>query len=84
MCAPKLSWVLNGSRTTVSGLCRSSASISGLGMPSGTLRSPSISSLNATSRVAQWSPVSARNAFRTMVVRATSPNVPMCGRPDGP
>ena len=24
------------------------------------------------------------NALRTMVVRATSPNVPICGRPDGP
>ena len=24
------------------------------------------------------------NAWRTMVVRTTSPKVPMCGRPDGP
>ena len=43
-----------------------------------------MSSLKAISRVRQWSPVSARKALRTMVVRATSPKVPMCGRPDGP
>ena len=27
---------------------------------------------------------SRRNACRTMVVRTTSPNVPICGSPDGP
>ena len=43
-----------------------------------------MSSENAISRVGQWSPVRARKALRTIVVRATSPNVPMCGRPDGP
>ena len=30
------------------------------------------------------SPVSTRKAWRTMVVRATSPKVPICGRPEGP
>jgi hypothetical protein len=30
------------------------------------------------------SSVSTRKAWRTMVVRATSPNVPICGRPEGP
>ncbi len=29
-------------------------------------------------------PVSVSKAWRTIVVRATSPNVPMCGRPEGP
>ena len=28
--------------------------------------------------------VSSRKAVRTMVVRATSPKVPICGRPEGP
>ncbi len=54
------------------------------GTLSGTLRSPSMSSENAISRVFTLSSVSTRNAWRTMVVRATSPNVPICGRPDGP
>ena len=50
----------------------------------GILRRPSMSSLNEISRVGILSSVRARNAARTMVVRATSPKVPMCGRPDGP
>ncbi len=29
-------------------------------------------------------PVSSRKALRTIVVRATSPKVPICGRPEGP
>ena len=37
-----------------------------------------------SSRVLTLSSVSTRNAWRTMVVRATSPKVPICGRPDGP
>jgi hypothetical protein len=41
-----------------------------------------MSSLNAISR--DGKPVSAWNALRTQVVRATSPNVPIWGRPDGP
>ena len=36
------------------------------------------------SRVLTVSPVSTRKACRTMVVRATSPNVPICGSPEGP
>ena len=44
----------------------------------------SISSEKQISRVAQTPPVIASNACRTMVVRATSPKVPICGRPDGP
>jgi hypothetical protein len=55
-----------------------------LGMLSGTLRKPSMSSEKAIRRVLIVSPVSARNAWRTIEVRATSPNVPICGRPDGP
>ena len=43
-----------------------------------------MSSEKQMSRVGILSSVSRRNAVRTMVVRATSPNVPMCGRPDGP
>ncbi len=52
------------------------------GTLSGTLRSPSMSSLNASSR--DGLPVSAVNACRTQLVRATSPKVPICGRPEGP
>ena len=54
------------------------------GTLSGTLRKPSMSSENANSRVLTLSSVSTRKAWRTMVVRATSPKVPICGRPDGP
>ena len=43
-----------------------------------------MSSEKAISRVLTLSSVSTRKAWRTMVVRATSPNVPICGRPDGP
>ena len=43
-----------------------------------------MSSEKAMSRVGMVSSVSTRKAWRTMVVRATSPKVPMCGRPDGP
>src|SRR5262245_19581121 len=74
----------NGSGTRVSGLPRWLAIMSRLGTLSGTLRRPSMSSENEISRVLMLSPVSTRNAWRTMVVRATSPNVPICGRPDGP
>ena len=58
------------------------ASISWFGTLSGTLRSPSISSEKQISRVG--TPVITSNAWRTIVVRATSPKVPICGRPDGP
>ena len=80
--APKLSWVPNGSGTSVSGLPKCCASASRFGTLSGTFRSPSMSSLNAIRRVGH--PVSASKARRTQLVRATSPKVPMCGRPDGP
>ncbi len=43
-----------------------------------------MSSENASSRVLILSSVSTRNAWRTMVVRATSPKVPICGSPEGP
>ena len=66
----------------VSGLPRCGVSRSRLGTLSGTLRSPSMSSLNAISR--EGRPVSTVKAWRTQEVRATSPNVPICGRPDGP
>ena len=83
LAAPKLGCsLLNGSGTEVSGLPRLAASISLLGTLSGTLRSPSMSSEKQNSRVG----ISLRRlkAWRTMVVRTTSPKVPMCGRPDGP
>ena len=41
-----------------------------------------MSSLNASRR--EGMPVSSVNARRTQLVRATSPNVPICGRPEGP
>jgi hypothetical protein len=66
----------------VSGLPRCCASISLLGTLSGTLRSPSMSSLNAISRVG--TSLIASKARRTIVVRSTSLNVPICGRPEGP
>ena len=84
MWAPKLSCSPNGSRTTVSGLPRSSISISWLGTLVGTFLSPSMSSEKAISLVGMASSVSARKALRTMVVRDTSPKVPRCGRPEGP
>ncbi len=43
-----------------------------------------MSSEKAMSLVLTASPVSTRNACRTMVVRATSPKVPICGSPEGP
>ncbi len=43
-----------------------------------------MSSEKAISLVLTASPVSTRKAWRTMVVRATSPNVPIWGRPEGP
>ncbi len=54
------------------------------GSPSGTERSASMSSENATSRVGTASPTSKRKACRTIAVRATSAKVPMCGSPEGP
>src|SRR4030095_4328672 len=83
LAAPKLGCsLLNGSGTEVSGLPRLAASISLLGTLSGTLRSPSMSSEKQNSRVG----ISLRRlkAWRTMVVRTTSPKVPICGRPAGP
>ena len=43
-----------------------------------------MSSENTISRVRMASSVSARKALRTMVGRATSPKVPMWGRPEAP
>ena len=43
-----------------------------------------MSSVNEISRVGMASSVRARKALRTMVVRATSLKVPMCGRPEAP
>ena len=43
-----------------------------------------MSSEKQMSRVLRLPSVSTSKACRTMVVRATSPKVPMCGRPDGP
>src|SRR5512139_3728300 len=47
----KLSWQPNGSGMRLSGLPRLAVILSGLGMLSGTLRNPSMSSLKATRRV---------------------------------
>ena len=74
----------NGSGTRLSGSPRWAASMSRLGTLSGTLRSASMSSENAISRVLILSSVSTRKAWRTMVVRATSPKVPIWGSPEGP
>ena len=54
----------------------------GSGMLSGTLRSPSMSSEKQKSRVGRSD--RRLKAWRTMVVRTTSPKVPICGRPEGP
>ena len=43
-----------------------------------------MSSEKQMSRVFHRPSVSSSNAWRTMLVRATSPKVPMCGSPDGP
>ena len=43
-----------------------------------------MSSEKQSSRVGTLSFVMTRKAWRTMEVRATSPNVPICGRPEGP
>jgi hypothetical protein len=56
--------------------------MSPFGTFSGTLRIPSMSSEKQTSRVGMSLIVS--KARRIMVVRSTSPKVPMCGRPEGP
>ena len=82
LCAPKLSYSPKGSGTLVSGFCRFAASISRFGTFSGTLRMPSMSSEKQIIRVGT-SEISS-NARRIIVVRATSPNVPMCGSPLGP
>ncbi len=74
----------NGSGTAVSGLFRFSVSSALFGTFSGTLRNPSMSSEKATRRVGMLSLVSVRKAWRTIEVRATSPKVPICGRPEGP
>ena len=66
----------------VKGLPRWAATSSLFGMLSGTLRRPSISSEKQMSRVGTSD--SRRKAWRTMVVRTTSPKVPMWGRPEGP
>ena len=43
-----------------------------------------MSSEKQISRVLRLPSVSTSKAWRTMAVRATSPKVPMCGRPEGP
>ena len=43
-----------------------------------------MSSEKTIKRVGMASPVRARKAVRTMVGRAASPKVPMCGRPEAP
>ena len=43
-----------------------------------------MSSEKQTRRVAMRPSVSTSKACRIMAVRATSPNVPMCGSPEGP
>ncbi len=67
-----------------SGLPMCAASMSLLGTLSGTLRRPSMSSEKQMRRVLRRPSVSTSKAWRTMLVRATSPKVPMCGSPDGP
>jgi hypothetical protein len=50
----------------------------------GNLGERSMSSEKQIRRVGILSSVSTRKAWRTMVVRATSPKVPIWGKPDGP
>jgi len=52
------------------------------GMLSGTFRSPSMSSEKQRMRVGMSDMV--EKACRTMLVRATSPKVPIWGSPEGP
>src|SRR5204862_7162562 len=61
---------------------RLASSSCGLGMLPGTLRRPSMSSEKAMRRV--LTSLICSKAWRTQVVRAPSPKVPMCGRPEGP
>ena len=75
--------VPNGSGTEVSGFSSAACSSSWFGTLVGTLRRPSMSSEKQTSRVLA-SGRSVCSACRTIEVRATSPNVPICGSPDGP
>ena len=82
LCSPKLGYSPNGSGTAVSGFCRCSRSISGFGTFSGTLRIPSMSSEKQKSRVGMSEMIS--KARRIIEVRATSPKVPIWGRPEGP
>ena len=79
---PKLSYSPNGSGTEVSGRCKCSTKPSELGTLLGTLRMPSRSSEKQTSRVGMS--LNSRKARITIDVRATSPNVPMWGKPLGP
>ena len=79
---PKLSYCPNGSGTEVSGSCICWRDMSWFGTFSGTLRMPSTSSEKQISRVGMSEIAS--NARRIIVVRATSPKVPICGRPLGP
>ena len=65
-------------------MSRSSSSIAWLGTLSGIFRRPSMSSEKTISWVGIASSVRARKALRTMVGRAASPKVPMCGRPEAP
>ncbi len=51
---------------------------------SGIFRMPSMSSEKTSIRVLHLAAVSTSKALRTIEVRATSPKVPICGRPEGP
>jgi lysyl-tRNA synthetase class 1 len=46
--------------------------------------SPFLPVCQRTGRVLRLPSANNSKAWRTIVVRATSPNVPMCGRPEGP
>src|ERR1700722_17069357 len=84
LCSAKLAYWPNGSGTCDSGLPRGGAIMSRVGIYTGILRRPSMSSEKAISLVLTLAPASTRKACLTMLVRATSPKVPRCGRPDGP
>ena len=80
--SPKLAYSPKGSGTAVRGFWILAFSNSCCGTFSGTFRIPSMSSEKQISRVGMSLMIS--KARRIIVVRCTSPKVPICGRPDGP
>ena len=82
LCSPKLLYFLNGSGIEVKGLPKFSFKTLSFGIFSGTFLNPSISSekvINSCSIFWIWF-----SALIIIEVLATSPKVPICGKPLGP